>query len=245
MYFWKCWRDTRSRFIFFLIVVTAVCVFFTIILATRGGPNDVQTSAGVLRLWPFAAKAVLGMFGSILTLLAALTLAVSGMGEEFKGQTLGFLLTRPRRRRYWVWTCWAVGVCELGGVVLFAVVATFVALRFLSGYVYTWRLLAATLPLFVGAVAVYSLTYLLTVLARNGEQGISYGMGILLVDLFLPLAGYYWHVHLSSVMDFMVAGCEWAASPTLAFPLGKLVIYTVVALAFPLAAQLLLERAEV
>jgi hypothetical protein len=43
----------------------------------------------------------------------------------------------------------------------------------------------------------------------------------------------------------MNGGCEWATSPTLAFPLGELVLYIVVALAFPLAAQLVLERAEV
>jgi hypothetical protein len=124
-------------------------------------------------------------------------------------------------------------------------VGTFVALSFLSGYVYTWRLLATTLSLFVGAAAVYSLTFFLTVLARSGEHGVSYGLGILVIDLLLPIAGHFWHVHLSSVGSFILAGCEWATSPTLAFPLGKLAIYTVVALAFPLAAQLILERAEV
>jgi hypothetical protein len=45
-------------------------------------------------------------------------------------------------------------------------------------------------------------------------------------------------------MSFVWAACKWAASPALAFPFGKLIIYAVVALAFPLAAQLMLERAE-
>jgi hypothetical protein len=106
-------------------------------------------------------------------------------------------------------------------------------------------LLATTSPLFVGSASLYSLTYFLTVLARSGEQGVSYGLGILLIDLFLPVAGHFWHVHLSSVGSFILAGCEWATTPTLAFPHGKLIIYAVVALAFPLAAQWVLERAEV
>ena len=248
MYIWKCWRDSRSRFILFLIVGVAFCVLFTIILARPGGTTDFQRggpASGVLHLWSFVAEAVLGMFCSLITLFAALTLAVPSIGQEFKERTLGFLLTRPRRRKYWVWTSWAVGACDLFGVIFLAVVGTFVTLSFLSGYVYTWRLLAATLFLFVGAATVYSLTYLLTVLTRSGEQGVSYGMGILVIDLLLPIAGHIWHVRLSSVGSFILAGCEWATSPTLAFPLGKFVIYTVVALAFPLAAQLVLERAEV
>jgi ABC-type transport system involved in multi-copper enzyme maturation permease subunit len=239
MYIWKSWRDTRSRFIFFLIVITAVGVFFTIILR----PIDVQTGS-VVHLWSDVAD-VLGYFCSILALLAALSLAAPGIGQEFKEQTLGFLLTRPRRRRYWIWTCWAVGACELGLVVFIAVVATFGTLSFVSGRVYTWRLLVATLPMFIGTVAVYSLTYLLTVLTRSSEQGLSYGLGILLIDLLLPVAGYYWHVHLPSVMSFMIAGCRWTAIPKLAFPLGQFAIYAAVALAFLLAAQLVLERAEV
>jgi len=62
------------------------------------------------------------------------------------------------------------------GVIFAAVFGTFVALTYMSGYVYTWRLLAATVPLFVGGVAVYSITYLLTVLAGSGEKGISFAL---------------------------------------------------------------------
>jgi hypothetical protein len=46
-------------------------------------------------------------------------------------------------------------------------------------------------------------------------------------------------------MSFMIAGCRWTAIPKLAFPLGQFAIYAAVALAFLLAAQLVLERAEV
>ena len=242
MYPWKCWRDNRSRFILFLIAVSVVRFSITINLA-RGG--TIVGRGGVVHLWSEMAWVILGTICSILTLLAALTLAVSSLGHEFKEQTMGFLLTRPRHRRYWIWTCWGVGVCELWGIVFLPVLATFAALRFLPGYVYTWRVLAAILPMFVGAVAVYGLTYLLTVVFRSGEQGISYGLGLVAVDLLLPMVMLNWHFHLSSVMSFMIDGCAWATSPTLAFPIGKLVIYTVVALAFPLAAQLVLECAEV
>jgi hypothetical protein len=64
--------------------------------------------------------------------------------------------------------------------------------------------------------------------------------------LLLPIAVLYnWHVHMPSVTTFIFTGCEWATSPHMAYPLGKLALYVGAALAFPLATQLLLERAEV
>lgn len=255
MYVWKCWQDSRTRFIFFLILVLGCCVPFTILVARPGGFIDFQRGgpvSGVLHLWSRVATGVLGACVSLIALLAALVLAPLSIGEEYREQTLGFLFSRPRRRRYLAWVCWSVGACELLALISAAVIGTFAALTYVSGYVYTWRLLAATLPLFVGGVAVYSMTYLLTVLARNGEKAISYGMGILLINLFLPMVEatlrHLWHVHavhLPSVLSLMWAGCEWVTSPIQTFPVGQLVFYVVLALAFPAIAQLILERREV
>jgi ABC-type transport system involved in multi-copper enzyme maturation permease subunit len=173
-------------------------------------------------------------------------LGASGVGEEFKERTADFLLTQPRPRRYWIWTGWSVGVSELAVMACLAVGATFGTLTYLTGYVYTWRLLAATLPLIVGGVAVYGLAYFMTVVARHGRQGLSYSIGILFISLLLPFAVYYyWKVNFPSVLGFMIAGCNWVTSTKMAFPIGGLVLWTVIALVFPVAAQLVLERAEV
>lgn len=248
MYFWKCWRDRRTDFISFLIVVSVICLVLTIVIAKTEGLTWVGkgTPEVVLRVWSLATELVLGVCASLFIFFTALTLGASGVGEEFKERTADFLLARPRRRRYWVWMGWCAGVCELLGMVFLAVVATFGTLTYLSGYVYTWRLLATTLPLTVGGAVVYGLAYLMTVVARSGRQGLSYGIGILFVALLLPIAVYqYWKANLPSVLSFMLAGCKWATSPTAVFPVGGLVLWTLVALAFPVAAQLVLERAEV
>ena len=242
MYFWKCWRDTRSRFIICLITVSLMCVTITAMLAKQG--NAVNSVTG-RQVGAGAMQAAL----SLVMIMAALTLGVQPMGQEFKEQTLGFLLTRPRRRRYWVWRCWSVGVGEILGVVTLGMVGSFAGLSYLVGHVYPWRWFATSLFLVVGAVAVYSLTYFLTVLSRSGELGVTGAVIFFIIDsMLLPVAFVYWHVHTSflfSVLGMMTAGGEWSTSHRMTFPLGNLVAWAFIALVFPLAAQLLMDRVEV
>jgi hypothetical protein len=212
-----------------------------------GGPAGYQTGrpgSGVPNMWMINGKGVLGGLISLIILFGALSLGVAGMGEEFREQTLGFLFTRPRRRIYWVWTSWWVGVCELGVLVSLAVVAMFGGLTYMTGYVYTWRFLAALAPLWAGAIVVYSLTYFMTAVARSSEKGISCSLGILMVDLLLPVAAYYWHFHFVSILDFTMAGCAWAARSAPAFPVGQFIICAALSCALLLATQLVMDRTE-
>jgi hypothetical protein len=127
-----------------------------------------------------------------------------------------------------------------------AVAATFGTLTFLTGHVQTWWPLATAVPLALGGVVAYGLTYFMTIVARDGRLGLSYGFGILFIDLLLPVAAsYYRNVNLPSVLGFMFGACKWVAGDSMAFPSGSLVLWTAIALALPFAAQLLLERAEV
>jgi hypothetical protein len=127
-----------------------------------------------------------------------------------------------------------------------AVAATFGTLTYLTGHVQTWRPLAAAVPLAIGGAVAYGLTYFMTVVARNGRQGLSYGFGIFFIDLLLPVGvSYYRNVNLPSVLEFMLGACKWVAGTSRAFPSGSLVLWAAIALALPFAAQLLLERAEV
>jgi len=259
MYAWKCWRDSRSRFIFFLIVILAVCVPYTIYAARPGGGTGIVRGAslsGVAHLWSWVPTVLLQTLIPLIALFAALVLAPASVGQEYREQTLGFLFTRPRSRRYLNWTCWSVGASEILGLTAAAVVGTFGALICVSRYLYSWRLLEATLPLFVGAAAIYSMTYCLTVLAGSGERGLSYGVGILVISFFLPLLdvtlppflSHLGHGHLFrllSVLGFMWAGCESAIAPAGEFPVSRLVFYALLAVAFPVFAQLIQERREV
>ena len=247
MYVWKCWRDSRSNFIVRVIALPALCVFLIYMNvkfgsgAIRGGPP-----AAVTHAWSSVTSIVLGGVASLFTLLWGLVMGASGLGEEFKERTADFLLVRPRRRSYWVWTGWSVGVLELSVMVFLAVATTFGTLIYLTGHVQTWWPLATAVPLALGGAVAYGLTYFMTLVARNGREGLSYGFGILFVDVLLPAAAiYYPNLHPPSVLEFMLGSCKWVAGATRAFPVGSLVLWTAIALALPFAAQLLLERAEV
>ena len=242
MYVWKCWRDSRSNLIVRVIALPALCVFFVYmeVKFPFGAPPSVAHA------WSSVTSLVLGGVASLFTLLWGLVMGASGLGEEFKERTADFLLVRPRRRRYWVWTGWSVAVLELSAMVILTVATTFGTLAYLTGHVQTWWPLAAAVPLALGGAVAYGLTYFMALVARNGREGLSYGFGILFIDLLLPLAAsFYCNVNLPSVLGFMHGACEWVAGTSRAFPTGSLVLWTAIALALPLAAQLLLERAEV
>jgi ABC-type transport system involved in multi-copper enzyme maturation permease subunit len=248
MYLWKCWRDSRSHFIASLIALPALCVLFTYMAFRLGDPDAMRkgTTPSVIRAWSTTTEIVLGGWASVFTLMWGLILGAAGLGEEFKERSADFLLVRPRRRSYWVWTGWSVGVSELIVMAFLTVVATFGTLTYLTGHVQSWWPLTTTLPLAVGGAVAYGLTYFTTLVVRSGRQGLSYGVGILFIDMLLPAAmSYYWNVNFPSVLGFMMAACKWLTDASGAFPAGSLVLWTAIALAFPFAAQLLLERAEV
>ena len=129
--------------------------------------------------------------------------------------------------------------------VLVGVGATLATLAWFTGYVYTWRILAAALPIAIGGAAIYSLAYFLAVVARSGRMGLSYSIGIMFIHLLLPTAvRHYWQIHLPSVMDFMAQASRFIATGSGPSHAWAYLGWTLVALAFPLATQLLLERAE-
>jgi hypothetical protein len=88
-----------------------------------------------------------------------------------------------------------VGVAEISVTAFAAIVAIFGALAYLTGHVPSWRPLAIALPLALGGVVIYGLTCFMTIVARRGQQRLSYGLGIFFIDLILPSAvSYYWLV---------------------------------------------------
>src|SRR5260370_18256113 len=100
MYFWKCWRASRS-----LLVILAIIA--AVIMPVAG-----LVSVGNKLLEQFGTSAFLSSFG-LFGMLSSLALGTLVASEEFADKTVQFLFSKPRSRAYFVWTGWAVGCLEL------------------------------------------------------------------------------------------------------------------------------------
>ncbi len=149
MYFWKCWRDSRSLFVILAIIAAVIM------------PVAALVSVGTKLLEQFGTSAFLSTFG-LFGMLSSLALGTLVASEEFADKTVQFLFSKPRSRAYFVWTGWAVGCLEL----------LLIALVNLSA---GWLTLSRYVILFL---FVYCLTFALTALLRNGLKGLGASMAI-------------------------------------------------------------------
>jgi hypothetical protein len=228
MYFWKCWRDTRSFFVVFLIIAAIVM------------PVAAVVCLGTHLVEDFGTTAFSTTFALIL-MAVALGLGAIGAIHEFADKTAHFLFTKPRSRAYFVWVGWVVGFSELLAVATVNFLAGQATLSRYSKNPYHSALYgsmpAHTLvdPL-IFCVWAYCLTYSLTVLLRNGLKGLGASMGILFgFPLFAVAIRWRWHINLPLPPDRIGSLPVTTSS----------VIWVLVAILFVLGAQVFVERAEV
>ena len=228
MYFWKCWRDTRSFFVVFLLISAIVMpVAGVVCLGTR-------------LVEDFGISAFSGTFGLIL-MAVALGLGAIGAIHEFSENTTHFLFTKPRSRSYFVWAGWAVGFAELLAVAMVNFLGGWLTLSRYSKNPFHSALFGSMkadsfLENLVFCLWAYCLTYSLTALLRNGLKGLGASMGIVFgFPLFAAAIRWRWHIDL-----------PFPPSPIGSLPLAiSNLIWILVAMLVVLAAQLVVERTEI
>jgi ABC-type transport system involved in multi-copper enzyme maturation permease subunit len=188
----------------------------------------------------FGASAFQSTLGLIL-IAVALGLGSIGAIHEFGDKTAQFLFTKPRSRAYFVWASWAVGAFELLAVALVNLLAGWLTLSRYSRNPFHSALVGSVTPgQFAGTVIlslyVYSLTYSLTAVLRNGLKGLGASMGIVFGLPFLAIAvRWRWHMNL----------------PIPTSPIGSLsllasnIIWIFITLLFVFVSQMIIEKAEV
>ena len=238
MYLWKCWRDTRSAFFAFLGAVLAVGAFGGYVALDPFGwiaAKPLESRA----VWQFSADALLGtMLGALPA--AGLWLGALGVGTEFEKGTADFLLTRPRSRGTFLWASWGLGAAQMVALVLVSNLCQLAALgpHRVEGLGDFLRSLVA---LSTEALVYYSLTYLMTTLARNSRNGTAFAVAVIVgyAGLYTWLKLWYdtripFFLELSlrsshSGVDFSLTVAGWLA----------------VCLALAVVAQFSFERAEI
>ncbi|MBI3405536.1 MAG: hypothetical protein HY046_08775 [Acidobacteria bacterium] len=249
MYIWKCWRDTRNAFLSACLVLLSLVLTYVFVRVIYG-PLDFA-DRGTAFLW-WATAAALADGALVAVGLSAISFGACGIGEEFHRGTIQFLLARPRRRFQFVWTGWAVGAAELA---LLTPIAYLISRRLGSRAVFSdpiwhgmnkhgpeeaaaWKTI---LLFFIVSLLLYSLTYFTTMLMRGGRNGFN-----LAVLIFTAYFGLYvllslvWHEEIPIIFTMFH---QLSDEPN-SFPESALG-WALLALAFPVASQLVFERAEV
>jgi len=239
MYFWKCWRDTRGCFLILLGALLAAGAFAAYVKFDPFGwiaakPMDLRI------LWQGLATALLDTTAITVPVAGGLFLGALGVGMEFEKGTADFLLTRPRTRRYFLWTSWGLGAAQSVVLVLLGCLFRFARLgvRPVKGPGEFFRLLVALCTL---ALFCYTVTYLMTTLARNSRNGMA--LAILAISGYEGLYAWlrFWYeIKIPFFLDLLRtpgADADFSFTPVAG--------WLTVCLALMLVAQFRLDWAEV
>jgi ABC-type transport system involved in multi-copper enzyme maturation permease subunit len=251
MYAWKCWRESRARFIFLLMMSAATALLFTFQpgLGERNGwwyfdrSEYTRDPATVVHLVSLMVLTGLLMSG----FLSAVFLGATASGSEIEPGTIEYLWTRPRTRTSVTWTHWGVCVAQM---VLVAVVPTYVAAAILGTLTRNWNLtllLVAPWMIVIVGLPMLGLTTLMTTLRRSASGGLIYTAAVVGVYVIVrQLVTVPMHLNLPPLFAGPVIWLMHNHQPYPGpFPWGSLGRAVFLAAAFPLAAQYLLKRAEV
>jgi ABC-type transport system involved in multi-copper enzyme maturation permease subunit len=228
MYLWKCWRDTRSFFIAFLIIGAAAIPVTAVVCRGTGLMRD------------FGTEAVRSTFGLLMTIIA-LGLGAIGAIHEFADKAVHFLFTKPRSRAYFVWAGWAVGCLEITAIALVNVSAGATTLALYSkgsfwlSFFHALRGLE-TIEILIYGLVYYGMTYSLTAVLRSGLKGLGASMAIM-TGYWNLAAVFHWLWHIEMPMP-----AERIGNLPMVTSAG---LWVLLALLFVAWAQGVIERAEV
>ncbi len=253
MYLWKYWRESRIA----LVIATLSLLALTVLTfkGREGAIDNPHAYAGVVYVLLFVTAAPLALFAW-------------GMGSFGVGRSLGegagaYLLTRPRRRSWFLWRDWSAGltlvaiflalvsVLEGAGIYrgLGAADAPVKQIIFHGGADYSsliesLGLNAIAAFLFCGLV--FGIVYLMTIVLKNA-LGIVAGGGVLAGYVILSaLLDHYTGYKLPELLLRVFNPPSHDGSMAFTNVLGvSMAVRAGVVLLFPIAAQLVLERSDI
>jgi hypothetical protein len=255
MYLSKQWRESRyitGLAVLGLLLLLPLAVKGNIIIDVNGHSPDSDQFSGFLAGFFYTEAVWVAFWGWLI--------ASIGIGKNLGEESGAFLFTRPRSRKWFLWNDWGFAMAQLVLIILLAngmvgfFIGRILVLMHSPGRVglahgnsvaliSLMALNSVCVLLFSGLV--YSLTYFSTVMMRRAS-GVIIGAGILVGYLVLRgiIGHYYPSVQLPNpiprLFDFTRQGVE------LSNHLGlSLLVRAAIMLAFPVAAQLVLDRAEI
>jgi hypothetical protein len=263
MYLWKYWRESRTVLIFAAVLLTILAVLVVQAeLKMNHAPNLHFRPEDFPQFGAFFVAALYAQ-SAVLSFVAWLIGGV-GTGRNLGEECGSYLLTRPRRRSWFLWHDWAYGMAELA-VIIAATnlvvwqLAHYLVARFhdpLHGRIAfhdgggeyplssLMGLIFVCVLVFCGLV--FSVTYFSTIVLKHA-RGVVLGAGLLAGYVALgAVVKHYWpSVELPHLIPqpFQFGSHELhGLSDSFGFSLAA---HALVMLLFPVAAQFLLERSDI
>ena len=246
MYLWKYWRESRITFgvgVLVLGLLLAIFLhahfFYAGTTPRESVPNPIHT----ILFFSAAPLAVIAWFmGSF------------GVGRNMGEGAGAYLLTRPRRRSWFVWRDWAFGLALIAVLVILydlleaKLLPGSIKLRDLPEKVSLARLLGLNdIILFLFCGLIFGLVYLLTIVLKNVLGTLVAGGMLAGYVILAEIIHHYYGLHLPYLM---LRG--YVTSPVMGSVVGiadhigiSVAIRAALLLVFPVAAQLVLERADI
>ena len=262
MYLSKLWREGR---ILSIIAAVALLLMFAGLLRFNYFITSVKMDH------PDPRQIAGGIVGFMLGILYTESILVSfwgwlsagiGLGKNLGEDSGSFLLTRPRRRAWFLWHDWGYTMAQIAIIIATVNLIFLLSMQHIlallnvpaaipidsNGGSVSVLVLMAMLSIAVLLVAglIYGLSYFCTILIKR-TSGVMLGAGLLLCYFILRgvLHHYAPSMHLPNlVMNIFEVGHH--APPGLAGGLSiNIAARIIVMLAFPFTAQLILNRAEI
>jgi ABC-type transport system involved in multi-copper enzyme maturation permease subunit len=259
MYFWKFWRDTRRGVFIYLGLLLAIAVLWLAGLYRANRVHHIQGDPA--SLWMMIVGITFA-FSYMCALIMGFVIGNNNVGSDIGKGTGDFLLTRPRSRSYFVWCGWIAGAVELACLTFITAFVTVSISVFVTGAV--WRELQSPFHFTMGekgqsgvvdvalmlatvvltAAVVYGLTFFMSVLLRSGHRGVVWSIAILFgYSILSAVLKQFAGISLPSINLANPDPHEpsaWYLAPGV-----QIIGWSLLSIAFPFAAQVSLDRADI
>jgi len=238
VFFWNCWVRNRFRLVAYLVLGCALMLLGTLPVTMKWVHGHwvwvhPETLKDAMDAWRFGVEHVLVAM-IFLMLISAADLGSLGVGESAARKEYDFLLTRPRPRRYFVWTAWLAGFTQLCLLALVPLAVAVTTLYALTSRVCPDRLWPLSLGAFELSVLVFSGAFALSLATGSSRNGFELIFSLLVVYYAVKqiMEGIGLYVSFWLRQNSYAAGAyDWLLT-------GRQVRYVVLLLMLPAAAAL-------